>query len=223
MKKATRWTLALALCLGLAKTASAVEVSDSLTATIRPNAFYAVDIATAGTVEALALGTVDLAASTQTVSPATVTVQSTFNETELTLIGDITCSGVCTPWSFDANDASGETNALQAWAVFTDTGTSVMPAKGAGGFSGGQPGLVNSDMFDGSARDVGDNDDTFNMFERDSGAGNKDMDRLPPDTVDAGAAASHLWLNFTLPPAITVDNAGDDQFITVTLTAKVPD
>ncbi len=222
MKNATKWTLALALCLGAAKTANAATTG-SLTATIRPTAVYALTIDTAATVGALALGDVGLGASTQTVRPATVTVTSSFAQTELTLQGSTDCTPACTPWTFDDNDTSGESNALQAWAVFTDTGTSLMPSKGGTGFSGAQPGQAGSDMFDSSPRDVGDNDDTFDMFEVDGGAGEKDMDRLPAQVVDPGAAASHLWLYFELPPAITADNDGKDQRITITLTAKAPD
>lgn len=223
MKAKMRWLLLAAL---LAPAAADAATTDSLTATIRPNAFYAVDITTGSMTEALALGTVNLGASTQTVKPATVTVQSTFNETELTLYGAIDCTPACTPWTFDLDDSAGETNALQAWAVFTDTGTSSPPSKGAGGFSGSVVAANNSDMLDGTPRDIGDPNagaGANDKFERDSGAGNKDMDRLPPDSVDAGRAASHLWLYFELPPAITSDNAGDDQRITLTVTAKAPD
>jgi len=213
MKRTSKVVLALGFALGLfVKTAHALSDTDSLTVTITPNAFYAVDIDTTGIV--MNLGTVALSASTQTVLPATVTIQSTYAQTDLTLIGNITAPGG-TPWTFDASSATVNPNELAAWATFTSVSRSSAPIQESGYFSGTAPNVSDSDLISGTARYVGTNGAVANLFE--AGAadfGFKDMDALPADPDPL--AQSHLWLYFRMPSASSSSVA---QNISVTLTA----
>ncbi len=213
MKSLLKKAAVLALALGFTAQVRAA-VSDSLTVTITPNAFYAVDIDTANV--SLDLGTVDLAASTQTVQPSTVTIQSTYATTDLRLQGVIASAG--TPWTFDADTSSNESDSLQAWGVFTTVARSSAPTQTGGYFSGTQPGVNNSDVISTTNRYVGTQGGVTNHFEADSGDfAFKDMDSLPPSP--AAASLSHLWLRFRLPSASTTVDA---QNITITLTAVQP-
>ncbi len=214
MKSMLKRAAVLAVALGFTTLARAA-VSDSLTVTITPNAFYAVDIDTAN-FAGMDLGTVDLAASTQTVLPSTVTIQSTYASTDLRLQGSIASVG--TPWLFDADTSSNETDSLQAWAVFTTVARSSAPAQTGGYFSGTAPAASDSDVISTTNRYVGTQGGINNYFEADSGDfAFKDMDALAPSP--APASLSHLWLRFRLPSASTTV---DPQSITITLTAVQP-
>ena len=209
--------LGLTTILALAQASwAAGALKDSLTVTITPGALYALDITTTGV--NLDMGTVNLGASTQTVKPSTVSIESTYAATDLRLLGQISGSG--TPWTFDDDTASNESDKLAAWAVFTDTGMALTPAQGANYFTGTQPGVSNSCVFDASDRDVGDNGAVLNLFQATGGApGYKDMEDLPSALVLPGAGKAHLWLYFRLPNATTDTNP---KFVTVTLTAVAP-
>ncbi len=190
--------------------------SDTLTVSILPNAYYAVDIDTTNV--ALNMGLVDLGASTQTVRPSTVSIQSTFATTDLKVQGGISSAG--TAWTFDDNAASTEPNKLAAWATFTSVNRSSAPTKSADYFSGSVPGASGSDMLDATNRYVGSSatDGTTNLFENNSNFDAKDMDALPP--VPNANGQAHLWLYFRLPNATT---DASPQNITVTVTATAPD
>jgi hypothetical protein len=213
MKSLIKKLAVLAVALGLFTQARAA-VSDSLTVTITPNAFYAVDIDTTNV--SLDLGTVALAASTQTVQPSTVTIQSTYATTDLRLQGAIASAG--TPWTFDGDTSSNESDSLQAWGVFTAVARSSAPTQSGGYFSGTQPGVNDSDVISTTNRYVGTQGGVTNQFEADpTDFAFKDMDALVP--APAASAYSHLWLMFKLPSATTATNAQD---ITITLTAVAP-
>ncbi len=213
MKKLIRASMALAFTLGLAHVAQAA-VTDSLTVTITPNAFYSVDIDTTNV--ALDLGVVDLAASTQTVQPSTVTILSSYATTDLRLQGTIDSAG--TDWTFDADTSSNELDALQAWGVFTTIAHTTAPAQSGGYFSGTQPGVNDSDLISTTNRYVGTQGGVTNQFEAASGEhGFKDMDALAPSP--AAAATSLLWLRFRLPSNTTTTNP---QNISIILTAVQP-
>jgi hypothetical protein len=217
MKTNKTWR-ALGLLLGLTWLFSApaqAATSDSLTVTITPNAAYALDIDTASVV--LNLGTVDLGASTQTVTPATVTIQSSYATTDITILGQVISGG----WTLDANTASDESDALKAWAVFTDTSVATMPTSGVeGAFSGTVPGANGSDVIDDVVLDVGtDAGGDLQFVKTAATAGYKSMEDMPPALVDGPASKSHLWLRFTLPPATTTLTA---KQVYLTLTAGAP-
>ena len=188
--------------------------ADSLTITVRPNAYYAVEIDTGG-LTSIDLGTVALGASTQTVHPATVTVQSTYASTDLRLKGGVTSTGFA--WQFDDDTGTQEEDRLAAWATFTDVARSSAPPQSGGYFSGTQPGIAGSDVISAANNYVGTGGGTTDLFEANGEFGEKDMDGLPPDPDPD--AKSHLWLRFRLPSATTDD---DPQNITITITATAP-
>jgi hypothetical protein len=205
MKRIQKLLLAMGIALAFTKVSHAA-VSDALTVTITPNAFYALDIDTATV--ALDMGTVTLGASTQTVSPSTVTIQSTYATTDVKLQGSISGG-----WSFDTNTATSEQDALAAWATFTSVARSSAPTQSGDYFSGTNPG--SGDVIDTNSRYVGTsaNDGTSNLFENNSGFDSRDTDAL---AVNAQAG---LWLYFRLPSATSSSSAKD---VTVTLTAVQP-
>ena len=214
-----RWALALAVGLGLAQTAQAQQTSDSLTVTITPNAYYAVAVDTTAT--SLNLGSIALGAVTGTVLPATVTVNSTYAQTDLTLIGFATTTlGI--PWTFDLDATSTETDKIAAWAVFTDTSIVATPSWGVNGaFSGSIPGASNSDVVsDQSAQDVGDGGGFTGRYVLSSGSsGYKTMEDIPSSAADLAGSRSKLWFRFRLPAATTSNTA---QRLTFTITAGAP-
>jgi hypothetical protein len=206
---------ALGLALGMLGTAHAAD-RDSLTVTITPNAAYVVDITTGSAGEGfLNLGNVDLGNSTWTVHPATVAVQSTYATTELSLQAQMITGG----WTFDANTATDEANALKSWAVFTDTSVPGSPAQASGYFSGTVPGNPASDVFDTTNRGVGTGGGTTLFVALPGDAGYKTMEDIASELVDAPASHSHLWLRFKLPPTTTLLTTKQLQ---VTLTAGAP-
>ncbi len=212
MKRMKRLMAALAVSCGIAGTVHAGIPSDALTVTIRPNAYYAVTISTDDAL--LDLGTVALAVTTQTVSPATVTIQSTYAQTDLVLQGFIESAGAG-DWTFDASSASVVANEIAAWATFTSIARSSAPAQTGDYFDGTSPGTGN-DMISGSPQYAGTSatNSTANMFEVSGEFDDKEMD------AQAISSQSHLWLYFRMPLS-AADN--DPQNITILLTASLID
>ena len=205
--------IAAAVGLGLAGSAHAGIPSDSLTVTIRPNAYYAVSIATGEVV--MDLGTVALGASTQTVRPATVTIQSTYASTDLTLQGGITSSDVPGTWSFDTSSATLNNNELATWATFTSLARTDAPAQTGSYFNCETLANSDCDMVTNAARYVGDSASasTSDLYEAVGEADVNDMDALSINEQ------THLWLYFRMPPSAD-DN--DPQYVTITLTGVQP-
>ena len=203
----------IALAAGLGLTAQAQGgVTDSLTVTITPNAFYSVTITTPSAAQ-MDLGSVDLGASTWTVRPATVTINSSYAGTDLKLQG-----GVSGGWAFDGNTATSEADSLQAWAVFTDTSVGGVPSQSGGYFSGTTPGADDSDVVDSATnRDVGVNGASLRHFVALAAeTGYKSMENIPNSTIDLNASKAHLWLRFKLPNSTTTRT---HKNIMITLTA----
>lgn len=196
LKKWTR-TLGAAMLGLLAAVGAEAADTGALTVTITPTAAYSILIDTTATT--LDLGTVGLGNSTWTLRPATVTVNSSYATTELSLQGNMVAGG----WTFDDNTATNEQDALKAWAVFTDTGVAAAPGQASGYFSGTTPSVDGSDVISAGAEDVGTAGGESKFVAATGDAGYKSMENIPSNAVDAGAAASHLWLRFTLPPATT--------------------
>jgi archaellin len=163
----------LAALVVLAKGAEAA-VSDALTITITPNAGYAVDIDTTGVV--LDFPSANLNVPAFVVSPATVTIESTYATTELELDASLTGG-----WTLGS---STTTDVLQAWALFTSTTVSTIPSKSGNNFDD------TNDRIASGAQQVGDTsafeDGTFNT---------DDM---------AKNQKSHLWIRFHTPDATSV-------------------
>lgn len=203
---------ALGVLIGLAGTARA-GTSDALTVTITPTAAYSVTVTTTNVV--LNLGSVGLNTSTQTVRPSTITVTSSYAQTNLQMQGIM--AGAGTPWTFASNTASLGNNQLATWAVFTDTSVTVAPAQGANYFVGTVPGAAGSDVVDTTQRNIGGVAGTGLFITGTTGsAGYKQMTNLPPNTVDLPASRAHLWTYFTLPPTTTDNNA---KLVTFVITA----
>ncbi|MDP3541708.1 MAG: hypothetical protein Q8T11_04485 [Elusimicrobiota bacterium] len=213
-----RWPAALALLAGLAVNASAAD-TDSLAVTITPEASYSLTLSTGpGAGDWLNLGVVPLSGSTWTVRPATVTVTSSYTNTDLTLIGTMLSGG----WALEDVDASAPTaDRLGAWAVFTDTSVAASPGQASGYFSGIAPDTTGSDVIDDIVQDVGTGADGKIMFVAAPGdAGYRSMeDNKSTMSGDTPAATSHLWLRFKLPPTTT--NL-DPKVLQLTVTAGAP-
>ncbi len=218
MRTLVKAVLTLAIGIGWISTANAANPfdRDSLTVTIVPNAYYALDITTGTHANLLNLGSVELGASTQTVHPATVTITSTYATTDLKLLGNVVTA--VSPWAFNS---SGTVTAdqLAGWANFTTTAVGAAPVQGNGSqyFRGTTIGAADSDLIDNaSSRDVGNESggSNSNFYETDSGAtGFLDMDGL------AKNAQAHLWLWFRIPWSSTTNGT---QTIVITLIAGVP-
>ncbi|MDE2038968.1 MAG: hypothetical protein KGO96_11575 [Elusimicrobia bacterium] len=215
MKTKLIWTLAL--LIGGAAAAQAAT-SDSLTVTITPSVSYAVAIDT-GTGSLLNLGSVALGASTQTVVITTVTINSSYATTGLTLQGSLAlAAGGASPWSFSSDTSKVEQDKLAAWAVFTDTSVVSVPNPTTyTGLEATTAGL-DSGVIDGTSQPVAA---TANpAFDAPAGtAGYKNMHSLPSSAVDGPASRSHLWLRFRLPGSTS--NTGAEA-VTITLTAGAP-
>ena len=207
MKRMMKLMIALVLGLGLAKHVQAAT-SDSLTVTIQPDAYYDVTIATNDA--DMDLGQVTLGNSTQTVSPATITINSTYLNTDLRLLGAISNTGAGLSWQFDADTTSQESDFLAAWATFTSTTLAAAPAQGSDFFEGTAPGAASdvistTDRYAGTSATHG-----ADIFELESTG-----DAINMDDMNNGDQA-HLWLYFRMPNAST---DGDAQDIKLTLTA----
>jgi len=204
-KRLNQAAITALLLLGVSAGAQAA-VSDALTITITPNAYYAVDIDTTNV--ALDMGTVALGASTQTVRPSTVTIQSTFALTDLRIQGSISGG-----WTFDADSTTSELDALAAWATFTSIARSSAPAQ-TGDYFTGTSDAASSDLLSANNRYVGTSaTDGINRFENGSGFDSVDMDDRAPNHQ------SHLWLYFRLPSATTNTTAKN---VTILVTAVAP-
>ena len=208
MKRVMKLAVALGLVLGLSKGVMA-QTSELLTVTIQPNAFYSllIDTDTGG----LNLGQVNLSASTQTVLPATVTINSTFATTDIRLDGVIASAG--TPWTFDDDTTSIEGEKLATWATFSAVTHTTAPAQGGEYFAGTTPGDAASDVVDTTNQYVGTGGGSTDKYEVTAGTHLIQMDG------QAISAESHLWLFFRMPSSSITS---DPQLITITLTAVQP-
>ncbi|MDD5657213.1 MAG: hypothetical protein PHF00_08155, partial [Elusimicrobia bacterium] len=113
--------------------------------------------------------------------------------------------------------ASGELNALQAWAVFTDTSVAASPSSG-GAFNGTTP-ADSTDLIDADSR-VGDGGgETARFVLAATDPGYKSMNDIPNSATDAAASKAHLWFKFHTPPSSTATAA---QKLYITLTAMAP-
>ena len=209
MKKAL---VAAGLFLGLTGAVRAAGTStDSITITIIPNAYYAVTITTTGV--GLDMGQVPFSASTQTVQASTVTIESTFSQSDLRVRGNIGPD-----WSFDTSSATVVADELAAWVTFTDTARSSAPTQSGGYFSGTGPGVSDSDMIDANDAEhlAGDSGggSKLRLYEAAStDTGYTDLDDLTPGTD------LHMWLYFRTPAS---SSSGNTQNITIYLTALTP-
>ena len=153
----------------------------------------------------LNMGSVDLGASTQTVRPATVTIQGNLTETELDMSGSITGG-----WSYDNSQAftSTGTNLLNVWATLTSISTASAPAQDDEYFRVGTSSGAKLTSTNGTfgSTPVGLSGSTgFGRFESNEDAA--DMDSMIP------GAKRHLWIYFTLPPVTSIAADQDVNFV----------
>lgn len=226
MKTKARWKMwVMTAALAATATAARANTADSLTVTITPTASYSV-VVTTTPAGYLNLGSVGLNTSTQTVQPSTITVNSSFAYTGLSLSAAIT-SPSGTPWTFSANTAAPALDKLAAWVVFTDTSVQTQPALGS--FLGTTPG-AGSDVVQAASLAVGNTGNGGACPTLGAGgksyiwgsttAGYKPMECAPTTANDAAGGLSFMWMKFTLPPTTT--DGTHAQLITYTLTAGAP-
>lgn len=196
------------LLIGEAK-ADAIVANDTATIqiTITPNVDRGVTIDTQ-TVN-MVLGLIDLNTSTQTVNPATVTVQGNLTNTELDL-----SAGISGGWTFEPTATSTTTDKLKTWVVFTATTVFTTPAKNSNTFDDTNDFLAsNTASFPGTrvGSSSGGSGNINNSFEDNSGNAFADMDALSP------TSKRHMWMYFTTPDVTTT---ASDQLIRFYLTVK---
>ncbi len=186
----------------------------ALVVRITPNADRGVTISS-GNLN-LNLGLVDLGASTQTISPATVTINGNMINSELEL--DASIAG---GWSFDPNQTflSTGANLLNAWVQFTSVSTGLAPAQSyeyfrVGTSSGSKLAPANSGPTY-AATAVGNvGAPGVGMFENNEGVSGTfggDMDAMSAGDV------RHMFTYFRLPPTTSITGAQD---INITLSVR---
>ena len=186
--------LALSLALVPAVRADSNSSNDSvgITVSITPNFDRGVLIDT-GAVD-LNMGLVDMGASTQTVSPATVTILGTVLNTELEMSGQITGG-----WTFDEDvSASSETDKLAVWALFKSSASANAPSKSGSDFDDAQDSLNSITSIFGPTRVGTANGNTGLNGRFEDGV--TDMDSLRPGNK------RYLWLYFKTPPYTSTVN-----------------
>ena len=176
----------------------------ALVVRITPNADRGVTISSSSV--QLDLGFVDLGASTQTVSPATVTINGNMTETELDLSASISGGWV---FSNSQTFTSTGTNQLNAWLQFTSISTASAPSQSneyfrVGSSSGSKiTSLTNS--YAATAVGISGGAGTGKFENNEGGSG--DMDSMVPGD------RRHLWTFFTLPPTTSLTTAQDINFV----------
>ena len=201
--------LAIGMIATVVKDAGASAISSNNAAAmlvrITPNVDRGVVIST-GDVN-LNMGTVDLGASTQTVRPATVTINGNMTATELRMAGEITGGWVFQ--NFQSLTSTG-TNQLNTWATFTSISTVSAPSQGDEyfrvGSSSGAKLLSLSQNF--TATDIGITGagTGTGRFENNE-AGSGDMDNMDPGNQ------RHLWVYFRLPPSTSLSATQSVNFV----------
>ena len=205
--------LALGLLVLNTSKAHAVYSGDSISSNnaagmvirITPNADRGVQIST-GNVH-LNLGVVDLGASTQTVTPATVTIQGNMIGCELELSASITGGWVFQ--NFQTRTSTGA-NQLNVWATFTSISTGLAPATQddeyfrVGTSSGAKLTALGPTFAASPIGVIGNNG--IGGFENNEG-GTGDMDDMVAGNV------RHLFTYFTLPPTTSITGPQDINFV----------
>ncbi len=192
MKKWLRSVMAaLVVTLTMGVIGVQAAVTDGLTITITPTAGYDVDIDTTNVTLSFPGAAVDT--DYNVVLPATVTINSSLATTELQM--DATMSGGWTLGSSNALDT------LQAWALFTSTAITTIPAKSGGNFDDTNDRIVSGSQQVGDTVKFEDATPSYNA-----------------DDIPVGTKA-HLWFRMHTP-ASTTNTAAKTLFIL--LTAQAP-
>jgi hypothetical protein len=217
MKKVLAGVLGIGmLALGLTVKAYAyddlisADNTAQITITIHPNINRSVTITTDSV--NMDLGAVSLTGefvSTQTVSPAVVTVGGTYGNTDLLLSANISGG-----WTFDATSTSIDTDRLATWVTFSNTSVNTAPSQDTAYFNGtvdsANGDLVAVDAVNYAPVRVGNNTADINgRFENNTAAGSM-------NGIGIGVQRN-MWLFFRMPSATTYPN---DQKITFVLTVE---
>lgn len=200
MKKLIAMTVALGFCLGFIKAVEAAQ----LTVTIRPSANYSLTLASATSID---LGTVAMGASTQTVIPATITITSTYANTDISVEGEIAVN-----WNLDTTSDTIEQDLIAVWAVFTTTNTDTAPTQ-TGGYFNGSTLASGSDLVGDAARYGGTAGANADLFEANGEADLEDLDNMNPNEQ------AHLWLWFRMP---SVSTSSGEHYIQIIVSASPP-
>ena len=212
MKKLLGLAGVLFLAIGMVKPAHAVYVGDSISSNnaagmvvrITPNADRGVQISTSDV--NMNLGTVDLGVSTQTVTPATVTIQGNMSGCELELSASITGGWVFQ--NFQSRSSTG-TNQLNVWATFTSIATNTIPSTPDDeyfrvGVTSGAKLIALGPTF--AATPIGlIGNSGYGRFETNEPAA--DMDDMIAGYV------RHLWTYYTLPPTTSITGQQSINFV----------
>ncbi|MBI4395646.1 MAG: hypothetical protein HY548_01030 [Elusimicrobia bacterium] len=167
-------------------------VTDALTITVTPNFDYGVDIDTANVT--MNLGVVDLAASTWTVKPATMTIVGTWASQEVEVVGSIAGNPA---WGFDT-DTTNEVDKLITWIVAKPTSDSTI---GGGEFVANNFLTGNGTNTTVSTR-MGGSGGTGTKFEN----GGIDLDNMAPGNK------AHLWFKLQLPSTTSNGSAANVSY-----------
>ena len=178
-----------------------------ITITITPNVDRSVTITTDNV--NMDLGNVTLTGgfvSTQTVSPATVTVGGTIGNTDLLLSANITGG-----WTFDADSSTIDTDALATWVSFTSISSATAPSQNGEYFSGVNGTEANSAILASATNvfapvRVGTNFATLpGLFENNVTS----MNRLDPTVQNK----RHMWMFFRMPGQTSTASSQQVTFV----------
>ena len=170
-----------------------------ITITITPNVDRSVTITTTNVNMDLGSLTLGALVSTQTVSPATVTVQGTISNTDLEISASISGG-----WAFDADSTTVETDNLATWVTLTNTNIVAAPVQDATHFKGTAAGAGNA-LIDGSFTRIGS--------DGASGAGRFEDGVTDTDHFAAGTFKRHMWTYFRLPNGTSTTNPQKVTFV----------
>ena len=177
-----------------------------ITITIAPKIDRSVTITTDAPSGMLDLGALDLgpAVSTQTVYPATVTVQGTIANTDLWLSANIASQG--TAWQFDTDASAAESDYIAAWVTLTGTDVTATPAKDANNFNSNTVG-ANSDLVDGTIQRLG------HEVTGDNPNGRFEDNATSSNNFATGSTKRHMWMYFRMPSGTSTPEAQKITFV----------
>ena len=174
--------------------------SAQITITITPSADREVTITTDNV--NMDLGTIVLTGSfvsTQTVKPATVTVNGTIANTDLLLTASIVGG-----WSFDSSSDDYTTDQIACWMTLSDTDVNDAPSQSASYFDGTGVGDGN-DLVGTTSSRIGADGAAFSGRHED---GITETDNMP-----ATETMRHMWFFFRMPDATSSTGDQDMTFV----------
>ena len=210
MKKVMKGVLALALLLGFGVREAGAANPDTLTITITPTVTLDVTISTSVVLWSvdggadldisLTLGTTDFL-----VRPGTVTLSTTFADTELNVDGIDNMAD----WAFDTDPLTAEADGLQVYVLFSSntqqTGPAIADFDDGIGVTGDMVDDLSTRRYGLSGSDDGLNDSQFQSVT---------FAEATENMQDTGER--HIWVRVDMPPATSSTNP---QTFSIALTA----